>query len=916
MDRRTFGAWGLELSDGDFACAVAAVGVLAAQPLGAAFAPAELLPLLTQADIEHRAVPWVWPSARLQGGVAAALAVAWRQAIATMAVRLEIAGYGHDANLPFLVDTLGNDDVGASVYARAETDDPYRAWHWPLRVGVPDGATLLRQAVADNRWNGTHFDVFAIEEETRPFDLLLLPFTARRAAKYVLALPRPARVGLVVLLDGLGSTWGRSRALLATVQTELRSAAIAVANIPPTEAQDWWLYVLEALSHDQTIDVALSGASRVRASPYQTKRIGVPPTLLLASAAFVTSTRLAAVALGLAERFERQRTTTLMTGPHAQRVGIYDAHADQIGRTLRTIAPDLSYRSEREGGSVLAELARGPLAIAEAEAPPEPDQRRVLADIYDVTTAPTRVDQLHPYTSYRIDVSIALSRPDASAVASSGFPSLPKTETGHDLVVVFTDPQLEPRGQSARMHLDSTGPAGPVSFFLRTQVERRNVEARIVILFGNRILQTLLLRASVSAIPTAVPFQLDVETVVRPFSADLDQRSHFDAAIVLNHTDGGTATATVIAGDTVGFDLSQGLIDGATRIRDELTRVATSNQPITSLREPRMEALLAFVAAHGAVMYESIGGIRLVNALKHAKRIHVLTARPEAYVPLELAYDRPAPNPGAKLCSGAESALENGACSDMCETLGPDAKSYVCPVGFLGLSRVIERHASDPLSSPAPELRLDWGNEPSPGRDALALAGSLFAASARVDDEVAGSSASVLAALNAVAPTKPVQTWTAWQEEISKRGPGLLVVLPHTLEDTTFKLPTLEIATSEDLLLSQIEIEHVRLDALGPGPVVLLLGCDTGVQPIPYESFVVRLRSRHASIVVSTISSVLGRHAAPTAVALIEALLRHRGDPTKTFGDVMLAVRRELLRKPIAMSLALSAYGDADWRLQ
>lgn len=38
-------------------------------------------------------------------------------------------------------------------------------------------------------------------------------------------------------------------------------------------------------------------------------------------------------------------------------------------------------------------------------------------------------------------------------------------------------------------------------------------------------------------------------------------------------------------------------------------------------------------------------------------------------------------------------------------------------------------------------------------------------------------------------------------------------------------------------------------------------------------------------------------------------------DNTKTFGDVMLGVRRQALKEGIPMVLCIHAYGDADWKL-
>ena len=70
-----------------------------------------------------------------------------------------------------------------------------------------------------------------------------------------------------------------------------------------------------------------------------------------------------------------------------------------------------------------------------------------------------------------------------------------------------------------------------------------------------------------------------------------------------------------------------------------------------------------------------------------------------------------------------------------------------------------------------------------------------------------------------------------------------------------------------------------------------------------------------AVIIVSTIATILGRHAGPAAAAIVQELKAQEGNTNTTFGDVMLAVRRRLLADGIPMVLGLTSYGDADWRI-
>jgi hypothetical protein len=80
-----------------------------------------------------------------------------------------------------------------------------------------------------------------------------------------------------------------------------------------------------------------------------------------------------------------------------------------------------------------------------------------------------------------------------------------------------------------------------------------------------------------------------------------------------------------------------------------------------------------------------------------------------------------------------------------------------------------------------------------------------------------------------------------------------------------------------------------------------------------YCSFITKFRQKGAALIVSTLSTVLGRHAGPVAEVMIDELKKTNGD--RSIGDVMLRVRQRTLGSGIPMGMSLVAYGDADWRL-
>ena len=107
--------------------------------------------------------------------------------------------------------------------------------------------------------------------------------------------------------------------------------------------------------------------------------------------------------------------------------------------------------------------------------------------------------------------------------------------------------------------------------------------------------------------------------------------------------------------------------------------------------------LLNMLAIHGRQLYNNLFVYRPENAWlvgKDKKKIQIVSTRLENNLPLEFLYDYNAPNPNAKLCAYAKKSLPTGQCDKACG--GPKNKqNIVCPLGFWGLNRVIERHAYD-----------------------------------------------------------------------------------------------------------------------------------------------------------------------------------------------------------------------------
>jgi hypothetical protein len=389
-----------------------------------------------------------------------------------------------------------------------------------------------------------------------------------------------------------------------------------------------------------------------------------------------------------------------------------------------------------------------------------------------------------------------------------------------------------------------------------------------------------------------------------------------DVALVADTRRDGTAQVTEIAGARVALRSLENVEEPIKRIRRRLSAIADSPDEFASdLYAEATVKLLRFLARQGKLLYTAIVESQVEDhPLRSAARIQLVSAR-ESFLPLEFLYERPSPTAAASLCPRAGEALLAGACSD-CDQLDAEAAgAVICPLGFWCMSRVIERHAVRPVAETdlsGAEYALQ--SDPATGRDALdVLQAAVYAASNRVGEEQIEGLLGTLAEVTGQR-AEYVQDWEAWRGAVRSRKPSLLVLLPHTLEDTDY-IPTLEIGAEQRLPGEQITPDYVHAALDYQPPIVLLLGCETAVPDVPFQSFVVQFRVHGAAIVLSTLTPVLGRHAAPVAVMLLNELRRVAGGQG-TFGDALLGLRRRALAAGIPMVLTLVAYGDADWRLQ
>lgn len=979
MSRQDFGLWGIGLSDEEFAQALAALSVLLEHVgFSAIDNPAVLENLFLELwRPAQEAGAYTLPcSASLidlpigrsvLNGLASAELYrdAWRRFRRThQPLRLEVRDgppgvWGPTPNLLWLARELGRPEVCDTVYVRQDEPTVPVEWNWPLRVGLLRDAlsSTLRQELEHSPF--AHLFQLVEPEAGVTCDVLLLPQTLRGAVESVLGSTRTIEADCVIVTGGDASAPPQAERLIQLLRTELRTSGVAVLHVPRESRLEWFERLVFELSINQPIDRALNEASR-------SLKLRAP--LLVASRSLIEATL-------LSRYVERLGTHLLRHTPEDSRVFVPKDIAAKLrlpegeqalrdaARRLRGNAEGGGYPRETDEAASIAEFKRlveeslgDPLHLAPVETVPPPernepvDRRAVKArflehdhiidalepdderpygdafqefgdeDVLEVEPPPLKgprppVDTLRPSSSYLLQVRIGL--PELGfTLASEEFPvrRLPPSSGGHSLSIAFCElPRGGPapsRPQLATIHLPVEGESSFCLFHVRTRDAAIPLVARLIVLHENRVLQTLLLTASVVSEgeqgPTALT--LEPETVVRPGFDKLDGRRHFDATLVLNHSPDGTPGVTTIAGGRVSFLEPEGLRQELDALRVVLNQV--TDLPDTPGDVPRdvFVQSLRSLARHGRLLWKMCAqedGVFLAQA----RRVQVVEARKGAFLPVEFFYTRRAPREDAPLCAHAAQALQQGLPPESCPA--GDDDSVICPTAFWGFHRVIERYA---------HMRLEGGDEfllsSEPTRDngrVEVLGPTLVGMSDKVAPEHRDS---LLRQLRELVPSvEQAATWDDWPAKVKRLSPSLLVLLPHSeLDPVEVKMATLEIG-SRRLLASNLEPEHVRGPGREVGPVVLLLGCRTGLTEVPLQNFVSLFQQSGAALVLGTLSTIRGRHAARFCAQLLAALKACGARPGATFGDVLLEVKQKLLAEGDPFVLTLAAYGDAGWRL-
>jgi len=844
-----------------------------------------------------------------------------------------------------LASALAHPTVGAaSVYLDEAFDADGRTdWRWPFTfTTLPDdplqAPLAQRQAGLPPNWP---YRFASASREAARAEVLVIGAGASDALARLLASGLSLRCCLVIVA-GLGTDSARSAApLLRALVARVRAEGIAI--VESGQSADEFATRLRAfgdqLSHNLPIDVALTLAFR-------------PGALLLLNRDLLTLSHLDTTVTALTKSLRRLPETTklLLKRESFDRLGVPDFKLRSYTQRMSVPTPPFEpssaaaprdiadaidatrarYRFDHESGeaSAISEL-HGSVQAQQNAALRRKTTPRYLQQLSFRKPADQFVEERAGYCvgqPVMVQLLIGAKRPERTTAARV-FPEdslFRQGQAQHRLQVVLHEPRQFDQPLLREILLPRVGDSS-VAEFVFTPVLAGAFEARISVLHRGRVLQTQLLHTRVAMSPAALQeagsrITLDDETQVRHDWSDLGQRRRFDLAMVLNHSADGEAMLTGVAGQRAwAKHLGSDIQDIVGSLNTAISAVAHSVADYgDGLDQGENPTLLVSLARDGADLYSLLYLDQLKRLAtggfdpgdESVAYLQVISARQDAVIPLEFMYDFNPPKPGATVCPQHREALAAGRCPPRCAR-SSQPTDHVCPMGFWGLKKVIERHLFDPLALPVDGAEVVLQVEAIDGRDQLDLrAGSLVAHSKEVQPaEVAGLLRRLGSTLGSQVTL--VKDWADWMNAVKTRHPALLVAFPHN--EGKARNVLLEIGGNKLYTLG-LSPDYVHAGE-SPPPLVMLLGCDVAGTAQEFSNHIRYFRQAGAAVVISTIATVFGAHAVRVGEAIVAGLAQ-AGEPGKLrIGEIIRDAKRAALLDSVPMALCVVAFGDADWRL-
>jgi hypothetical protein len=793
----------------------------------------------------------------------------------------------------------------------------------PLRLGYLEGNTAeasLKSARSLWPANELSRDV-QIDRENANCDVLLFSGSISQLLKILLEIPVPQKTNLFIVRGSFEDDLAVMSQRLSAIAAEGRASGFVFLDpaVPDEVLGKAINRFVENLSHNQPVDVAVSEAF---AKSYPTD-----PVIFLSNdvAMFQLVHILAKICSRLTSLPKAARPQ--IKSDSLRRMGIpVDEETDDVtipetaAKKLEEHRSAIRFDSEDSGALSMANMSDA-ITATENEIVDEKQQQRFLQNQIFVKVAGKFVEERRAFqrgVPTHIRVRIGLPDEKWSGLAE-GFPEekLPQDQTEWRLTVVLTEPNHLKEALRKSIKLPRFGSSTECEFRIQPG-EHRIFEGRITVLHRGRVLQTAVLKGNVVDAGNDIPTDSSIEFIdriaVKSHIGDLEERRQFDLAVILNHTTDDRPRLTAIASNhawCVDLDECKKI---ASDINIALSKIANSVEDYSKgVNSDKNRMLLIELANLGNALHWSIVGEQLKLSgnwpdIAKLEYIQIVSTKSDAIVPFEFIYDYEPPHDDAKPCPSWQDALTKGSCLSNCQM---DKAKYVCPLGFWGIRKVVERHDLTPeLAQDGKDFYLQ--SEPPRNRMILSLTGTaVVAASANVEDAAFVPVLSACTERLGTAPQK-AKDWEDWATLVQQYKPHVLIALTHTDGDGI--KATLEIG-GKTIRSNQIEEIHVRPEGEEGYPLVALLGCDTSGTALEYGSHVRWFRRKGAGVVIGTIATVFGGHATKVAEMFIKGLKQDNA-ASERLGEVIRSIKRQALLEGMLMVLCIVAYGDADWKLQ
>lgn len=526
-----------------------------------------------------------------------------------------------------------------------------------------------------------------------------------------------------------------------------------------------------------------------------------------------------------------------------------------------------------------------PEVIPRSAPPTKPPIERVLT-----ATVVQANKQLQTWpTSGQVDINVGIELKTPLRAGTLVFPEDRIEWHGDSKLLQVHMFELGQKPVSQTLLLSRAGNSSVVTFNLDADVSE--IDLRFIISDGAQLLQTARLQAE-----RGRTIHFFIETIVTPLNR---AKAGFDVALLVNDSLGKQPSLTAITADGDAVHIALEECD-MTTARQQLLNVL--DEAVANPDAP-LAPLMVKLANRGKIIMD---GLREVISQwpSNLERVQLVT-QSDAFFPIEYLFEGTLPDSSqAPLCSERAGCLNAGRAIAGCSIRA--SGNALCPMGFLGVSAVIERHTWQ--VGRAAQVWGGIGGQQLERHRIKSLSNIAFAASDRADDfkdeDVLPHEVVRIAGIEAALGVNSITNWETWKSSLENSipSPALLLLLIH-LEDKV-----LYVGANSDLNQGAIDQRHVR-DA----QVVIAIGCSTGLGDARGGSLPAILQRNGARVVIAAMTTVLGRHANRIARDLATTLRDAAQAPTSAYvGTIMSSIRRKLLADGLALGLAVVAFGDAD----